>query len=84
MKVKEVTSYLESIAPLDLQEDYDNSGLIIGDPDLELTSAIVCLDVIEEVIDEAIDNKSNLVISHHPIILQYLNPIFYVQFGFLF
>ena len=68
MKVKEVTSYLESIAPLDLQEDYDNSGLIIGDPDLELTSAIVCLDVIEEVIDEAIDNKSNLVISHHPII----------------
>ena len=75
MKLKQVTSYLESIAPLDLQEDYDNSGLIIGDPDLEVTSAIVCLDVIEEVIDEAIDNESNLIISHHPIIFSGIRRI---------
>ena len=54
MKVKDVTNYLESIAPLQLQEDYDNSGLIIGNGDDKVEGALACLDVTEEVIREAI------------------------------
>ena len=61
MKIKDVTSYLESIAPLDFQESYDNSGLIVGDLESEVTSVLICLDSVEEVIDEAIENKCNLV-----------------------
>ena len=69
MKLKEITSYIESIAPLALQENYDNAGLIIGDEEKEITGALVTVDLTEEVLEEAIDNKLNLVISHHPIML---------------
>lgn len=68
MKLKEITGYLESFAPLDLQESYDNSGLIVGDPDQEIHQAIVSLDCTEEVVDEAINSGANLIISHHPIV----------------
>lgn len=67
MKLKEVVSYLEYVAPLAYQEDYDNAGLIIGNPEMELTGALITVDVLEEVIDEAIEKKVNLVLSHHPI-----------------
>lgn len=75
MKIKDVTSYLESIAPLDFQESYDNSGLIVGDLESEVTSVLICLDSVEEVIDEAIENKCNLVIAHHPIIFSGLKRL---------
>ena len=68
MKIKEVTNYLEEIAPLQFQESYDNSGLIIGDRESEITSVLVCIDSTEEVVDEAIRNGCNLIIAHHPII----------------
>ncbi len=68
MLLKEITQYLESIAPLSLQEDYDNSGLIVGHPGMEIRSAIISLDCTEAVIDEAIEKGANLVISHHPIV----------------
>ena len=68
MKLKEITSHIESIAPLAYQESYDNSGLIFGNPDMEITGAIICLDSTEAVIDEAIAKKCNLVIAHHPIV----------------
>jgi|SRR5688572_15110380 len=68
--IGEVAQYLESIAPLSLQEKYDNSGLLIGDATEIVAGAIVCLDCTEDVIDEAIRKNFNLVISHHP-------PIFY-------
>lgn len=68
MKLKEFCSYLDSVIPLSLQESYDNSGLQVGDPESELTSALIALDVTEEVIDEAIALKCNLVVSHHPLI----------------
>ncbi len=68
--VAEVLDFLESVAPLHLQEKYDNSGLLIGSPEQEVTGAIICLDCTEEVLDEAIANKCNLILSHHP-------PIFY-------
>ena len=67
MKLKEITSYIESIAPLAYQEDYDNAGLIIGDQEQEIKGALITVDVTEEIIQEAIDKNLNLVISHHPI-----------------
>ena len=68
MKIKEITQFLEKIAPLNYQESYDNSSLILGNKENEVTSALVCLDSTEEVVDEAIENGCNLIIAHHPII----------------
>ena len=68
MKIKEIIQFLEKIAPLNFQESYDNSGLIVGNRENEVTSALVCLDSTEEVVDEAIENRCNLIISHHPVI----------------
>jgi dinuclear metal center YbgI/SA1388 family protein len=75
MKVKDVTNYLESIAPLSLQESYDNSGLIIGDYQADINGVLLCLDVTQEVIDEAISCNSNLIIAHHPLIFSGINKI---------
>jgi len=68
MNLSEITSYLESIAPLAYQESYDNSGLIVGDPNMDVKMAIISLDCIEEVVDEAIQLGANLIVSHHPIV----------------
>jgi dinuclear metal center YbgI/SA1388 family protein len=68
MKLKELTSYLDSAVPLSFQESYDNSGLQVGSPENEVSSALISLDVTEEVIDEAITDKCGLVVSHHPLI----------------
>ncbi len=70
MKIKEVIDYLESVVPLDYQEKYDNSGLIVGNTNTELTGAVISLDTTEAVIDEAIKLGYNMVISHHPVIFQ--------------
>lgn len=70
MKLRELTTFLETLAPLDYQEDYDNSGLIIGDPDKEVAGALISLDCTEAVVDEAIAMGYNLVISHHPIVFR--------------
>jgi dinuclear metal center YbgI/SA1388 family protein len=75
MKLKEITSYIESIAPLAYQEDYDNAGLIIGNPDLELTGILITVDVTEEVVDEAINKNTNLILAHHPIMLSGVKKI---------
>ncbi len=68
MKLKEITDFLESYAPLAYQESYDNSGLITGNKEMEITGALICLDSVEAVIDEAIAIGCNLVIAHHPIV----------------
>ena len=68
MKIKNITSYIEQIAPLSYQESYDNSGLIVGDTNKEVTKVLLCLDSIEAIIDEAIEKKCELVIAHHPIV----------------
>ncbi|MDG1781484.1 MAG: Nif3-like dinuclear metal center hexameric protein [Flavobacteriales bacterium] len=68
MKLKQITSALEQIAPLSLQEKYDNSGLIVGSSDQEVNGVLVSLDCTEEVIQEAIDAGCNMVIAHHPIV----------------
>ena len=75
MKIKEITNYLESIAPLNYQEDYDNSGLIVGNANTEVNAALITLDCTEEVVDEAIENGCNFIITHHPIIFSGLKKI---------
>ncbi len=75
MNISDVIKELEKLAPLSLQESYDNSGLLVGNEDLKTNGALICLDSIEEVIDEAINKSINLVISHHPILFSGLKSI---------
>lgn len=70
MKIKEITDYLESIAPLSLQESYDNAGLLTGNAEAECNGIITSLDVTESVIEEAVQKKCNLIVAHHPIIFR--------------
>jgi len=75
MQLSEIIKALEAFAPSSYQEDYDNAGLLTGNPEQEITGALICLDSTEEVIDEAIREKCNLVIAHHPIIFSGLKKI---------
>ncbi len=71
MRIKEIVSALERFAPLPLQEGYDNAGLQVGLTEAEaMSGALLCLDVTEAVLDEAIALGYNLVISHHPLIFK--------------
>lgn len=67
MKIKQIANAIESWAPRPLAESYDNVGLLVGDPNLEVTGAVINLDMTEEVLDEAIATGANMVIAHHPI-----------------
>lgn len=71
----QITSYLESIAPLHFQESYDNSGLLVGNPNTEITGILVSLDTIESVIEEAKAKNCNLIVAHHPIIFRGLKSL---------
>ncbi len=75
MRIKEILQTIEQIAPLPLQEGFDNSGLQIGDPNQEATGALLCIDVTENVVDEAISLGCNLIISHHPLIFHPIKSI---------
>lgn len=75
MKLKTIIDILEEFAPLPLQEGYDNSGLQIGSPDREVNAALLCLDVTEEILQEAIDRGCDLIISHHPLLFKGLKSI---------
>lgn len=75
MTIRQIIEKLEQYAPLALQEGYDNAGLILGHPDTEVKAALLCIDVTEQVIDEAIDRGCDLVISHHPLIFVGLKRI---------
>ncbi len=66
---------LEQFAPLPLQEDYDNAGLQVGLTEVEVSGALLCLDVTEAIIDEAVEKNCNLVVSHHPLIFHKLHRI---------
>lgn len=74
-KIKDITNYLESIAPRQYQESYDNSGLLTGNPGSEVKNILVTLDTTEDVVQEAIDKNCNLIISHHPIIFKGLKSL---------
>jgi dinuclear metal center YbgI/SA1388 family protein len=75
IKIKEIVKPLEELAPLFLQESYDNSGLLIGHADNETDSVLITLDITEEILEEAKLKKCNLIISHHPLIFNGLKRI---------
>ena len=75
MKIQDITSFLETIAPASLQESYDNAGLLTGNPGWDCTGIVTTLDVTEAVVLEAIEKKCNLIVAHHPIIFSGLKKI---------
>ncbi len=82
MYLYEICQYLEAKYPLNLQESYDNSGLLYGHLKDEIFGALITLDLTESIVDEALSNKCNLIIAHHPIIfnsIKKLNRQTYVE-----
>ena len=75
MKLKELMVQLERTFPFTWQEDYDNSGLILGDPETEIGKILVTLDVTIPVLNEAVENGCNLIIAHHPFIFKGIRKI---------
>jgi len=75
MKIKEIISVLEEMAPLAYAEDFDNVGLLVGNQDEEATGILVCHDALENIIDEAIAKNCNLVVCFHPILFSGLKKI---------
>ena len=75
MLIQEIINSIETFAPLSLQESYDNSGLICGNTSAEAKGALLTLDCTEAIVDEAIKQKCNLIIAHHPIVFTGLKKI---------
>lgn len=75
MKVRDIISSIEEVAPLSYQESYDNAGLIVGEYNQEVSGILICLDVIERVVEEAIQKGANLIIAHHPIVFKGLKDL---------
>ncbi len=67
-KMREITDLIETLAPRDYQESYDNAGWQVGDPEAMATGALICLEVTEAIVEEAIQKGCNLIIAHHPLI----------------
>ena len=80
MKIREVVDALERFAPLPLQESFDNAGLQVGLTEAEVSGALLCLDVTEAVVDEAVALGCNLIVSHHPLIFRALKHITYSDY----
>lgn len=70
MKLQHITDAIEKFAPLALQEAYDNAGLIVGNYAQEIIGILICIDITESVIDDAISKHCNLIVAHHPIIFR--------------
>ncbi len=75
MKLKELTGAIEKVAPLSIQDSFDNSGLQVGFPEQEIESVLICLDVTEEVVAEAEKLGCQLILSHHPLLFHPLKMV---------
>ena len=75
LKVKDIAAAIEDFAPKGLQESYDNAGLQVGDPEMEVTAALLCLDVTEDVLNEALVRHCNMIVSHHPLLFKGLKEV---------
>ena len=75
MKIKDVIATLERFAPLPLQDGFDNAGLQIGQTEAEVSGVLLCLDVTEAVVDEAVACGANLIVAHHPLLFHGLKCI---------
>jgi dinuclear metal center YbgI/SA1388 family protein len=74
-QIGEIVRHLEQVAPLAYQEDYDNAGLVIGDPSAAVTGVLICLDITEPLLLEAKVKNCNLIIAHHPIIFRSIHRL---------
>ena len=82
MTVNDILSCITEIAPLRWQEHYDNAGIQVGDLNAEVHKALICLDITEEIVDEAIAKQCDLIVSHHPLIfhgLKHITPATYIE-----
>lgn len=75
MTVQDVINQLYDLAPLSYAEDFDNVGLLVGDKNQSVSGILVTLDTLEAVVDEAIKNNCNLIVSFHPIIFKGLKKL---------
>jgi len=75
IQIKDITSSIEEIAPLNYAESFDNVGLLVGNYNTKVTGVLVTLDTLENVVDEAIENNCNLIVSFHPIIFSGLKKL---------
>lgn len=73
--VGQVLEFLNTIAPLNTAESYDNVGLLAGSGNDEVTGIATCLDITEEIVDEAVSKGANLIVSHHPVIFHPMKRI---------
>ena len=82
MTVKDILNCITEVAPLQWQESYDNAGLQVGDLDAEAHKALICLDITEAIVEEAIAKNCDVIVSHHPLIfhgLKHLTPQTYIE-----
>ena len=77
MKIEKIINEIEKIFPTKTAEEFDNVGLLLGKADAQCNKALVCHDVTDEIIDEALNNKCELIISYHPLIFNSLEKINY-------
>ena len=74
-EVREIYEYLQELAPLELQMDYDNSGFLVGRRDKAVRKVLLALDITNDVISEAEEKNVQLIVSHHPIIFHKLRTV---------
>ena len=75
LTVKDIAGAIEAFAPRSLQENYDNAGLQVGNPDMPVSAVLLCLDVTENVLREAAKRECNMIVSHHPLIFKGLKSL---------
>ncbi|GHT18990.1 hypothetical protein AGMMS4957_02320 [Bacteroidia bacterium] len=75
MKIEQIIDELEAFAPLSLQDEFDNAGLQVGDVSQLAKGVLLCLDVTEDVLEEAIERDCNLIVSHHPLLFKPLRTV---------
>lgn len=74
-KIRHISTFLNQWAPPGTKMDYDNVGLLVGDPDSQVTKVLTCLDVTDKVVAEAIENDCELIVAHHPLIFSKIGSI---------
>ncbi len=77
MNLQDIAKAIEAFAPRELQESYDNAGLQCGDPYMEVSRVLTCLDITEDIIEEAHERGCQMVVSHHPLLfhgVKVINP----------
>lgn len=75
MRLDKIITVIESRAPLRYKDDFDNPGLQVGDPDSDIDRILVCLDVTEAILEEAVSRRCGLIVSHHPLIFHPLKQV---------